>query len=327
MRKIKLWSPFSDESSLGEARLHRIPIAGVTAIHKRQFGSTFSKFSWFPEHEKLCAKPRTYKLLVRVCAVQLGCGNMPSFSFDDRSNCARGCPRRKAWSVQSFSAARAVPWLLALDMGGHCKAESLLLVWKLRESLVSHFWPLVRGCTSAIEWISLHVGVVRRDGRLRAYSFCAVFLFRFINRNRNRRVQKEQFSSERNNFHGNKMAYGLISNRKGKKYQNYTRMKFEKYGRLFRQTSRLRRPRYLVRSFSSVVELAFMDTIRKWRAAAVLTSVFFEGKSCEKDVEQEEEEFVVLSMAAVLLRRKRARRKLFHCSRRQGNKGNVDAPA
>ena len=36
-----------------------------------------------------------------------------------------------------------------------------------------------------------------------------------------------------------------------------------------------------------------MDTIRKWRAAAVLTSVLFEGKSGEKDVEQEEEEFVV----------------------------------
>ena len=41
----------------------------------------------------------------------------------------------------------------------------------------------------------------------RAYSFCAVFLFRFINRNRNRRVQKERLSFERNNFHGNKMAH------------------------------------------------------------------------------------------------------------------------
>ena len=46
----------------------------------------------------------------------------------------------------------------------------------------------------------------------RAYSFCAVFLFRFINRNRNRRVQKERLSFERNNFHGNKMAHCLISN-------------------------------------------------------------------------------------------------------------------
>ena len=54
---------------------------------------------------------------------------------------------------------------------------------------------------------------------LRAYSFCAVFLFWFINRNRNRRVQKEQFSSERNNFHGNKLAHSLTSNRKGKKYE------------------------------------------------------------------------------------------------------------
>ena len=49
-------------------------------------------------------------------------------------------------------------------------------------------------------------------GRFRAYSFCAVFLFRFINRNRNRRVQKERLSFERNKFHGNKMAQCLISN-------------------------------------------------------------------------------------------------------------------
>ena len=69
---------------------------------------------------------------------------------------------------------------------------------------------------------------------LRAYSFCAVFLFRFINPIRNRRVQKEQFSSGRNNFHGNKMANSLISNRKGKKYKkNYTRMKFENTGGSF----------------------------------------------------------------------------------------------
>ena len=63
---------------------------------------------------------------------------------------------------------------------------------------------------------------------LRAYSFCAVFLFRFINRNRNKRVQKEQFSSERNNFHGNKMAHSLISNRKGKKYEKIIRERSSK---------------------------------------------------------------------------------------------------
>ena len=62
----------------------------------------------------------------------------------------------------------------------------------------------------------------------RAYSFCAVFLFRFINRNRNRRVQKEQFTSERNNFHGNKMAHSLISNRKGKKYEKIIRERSSK---------------------------------------------------------------------------------------------------
>ena len=64
-----------------------------------------------------------------------------------------------------------------------------------------------------------------------------------------------------------------------KLYENEVR---KKYGRLFRQTSCLRRPRYLLRSFSSVLELVFMDTIRKWRAAAVLTSVLFEGKVARK---------------------------------------------
>ena len=106
---------------------------------------------------------------------------------------------------------------------------------------------------------------------LRAYSFCAVFLFRFINRNRNRRVQKERLSFERNNFHGNKMAHCLISNSKGKKYEIIIRERNskEKYGLLSRQTSCLRRPRYLgylLRSFWSVFESIFMDTSRKWRA-------------------------------------------------------------
>ena len=61
--------------------------------------------------------------------------------------------------------------------------------------------------------IDMHVYYVH-GCKLRAYSFCAVFLFRFINRNKNRRVQKERLSFifERNNFHGNKMAQCLISN-------------------------------------------------------------------------------------------------------------------
>ena len=63
---------------------------------------------------------------------------------------------------------------------------------------------------------------------LRAYSFCAVFLFRFINQNRNRRVQKERLSFERNNFHGNKMAQCLISNWIGKKYENIIRKRNSK---------------------------------------------------------------------------------------------------
>ena len=126
---------------------------------------------------------------------------------------------------------------------------------------------------------------------LRAYSFCAVFLFRFINRNRNRRVQKERLSFERNNFHGNKMAHCLISNWKGKKYENIIRKRNskEKYGRLSRQTPCLRQPCYLLRFFSPVFERVFMVTSKKWRAATVLTAVLFEGKSGEKDAEQNEE--------------------------------------
>ena len=67
MQKIQT----SDESSLAEARITRIPNAGVTAIPKRRFVSAFSKVSWFPEHEKLLAKPQNYKLLARVRAMQL----------------------------------------------------------------------------------------------------------------------------------------------------------------------------------------------------------------------------------------------------------------
>ena len=78
------------------------------------------------------------------------------------------------------------------------------------------------------------------------------------------------------------MAHGLIQTGKVKSTKHYTRTKFEKYGRLFRQTSCLRRPRYILHSFSSDLELVFMDTIRKWRAAAVLTSVLFEGKVVRK---------------------------------------------
>ena len=44
-----------------------------------------------------------------------------------------------------------------------------------------------------------------------------------------------------------------------------------------------------------------MVTSRKWRAAASLTAVLFEGKSGEKDAEQDEVYFVVLSVAAAVL--------------------------
>ena len=89
-----------------------------------------------------------------------------------------------------------------------------------------------------LEKIGMFMFKNENDGAtLRAYSFCVVFLFRFINRNRNSRVQKERLSFERNNFHGNKMAPCLISNWKGKStktlYENEVR---KKYGRLSRQT-------------------------------------------------------------------------------------------
>ena len=78
---------------------------------------------------------------------------------------------------------------------------------------------------------------------------------------------------------------------KKKKYEKILRERNSKgkYGRLPRQTPCLRRPRYLLRSFSSAFERVFMVTSRKRRAAAVLTAVVFEGKSGEKDAEQDEE--------------------------------------
>ena len=91
--------------------------------------------------------------------------------------------------------------------------------------------------------------------KLRVYSFCAVFLFRFIYRNRNRREQKERLSFERNNFHGN---------------QNGALFDFK--------LKRTKVRKHSLRSFSSVFERVFMVTSREWRAAAVLTAVLFEGK-------------------------------------------------
>ena len=86
-------------------------------------------------------------------------------------------------------------------------------------------------------------------GYFRAYSFCAVFLFRFINRNRNRRVQKERLSFERNNFHGNKMVHCLISNWKGKKYEKIIRKRNWKEKRATFSTDSLSSPTPLSSSF------------------------------------------------------------------------------
>ena len=117
-----------------------------------------------------------------------------------------------------------------------------------------------------------------------AYSFCAVFLFRFINRNRNRRVLKERLSFERNNFHGNKMAHSLISKRKGKKYEkNHTRTKFEKKMRVAVSIDFLFSPTALSSSFFLVrLRTCIHGYQQKWRVAAVLTAVLFGGKSGEK---------------------------------------------
>ena len=150
-------------------------------------------------------------------------------------------------------------------------------------------------------------------GTLGACSFCAVFLFRFMNRNRNKRVQKEQFSSERNNFHGNKMAHSLISNRKGKKYEKIIRERSSKntggyfdkllvfadrvfFFVLSRQSSNL----------SSWIPSGNGELLLFWQAS------FSKGKWWERcGTLEEEEEFVVLSVAAVVLRWKRAPKRLF----------------
>ena len=131
--------------------------------------------------------------------------------------------------------------------------NSSSLIWK-----VTHFPKIAQPQTLVLKnWAGSH------EDRLRAYSFCPVFLFRFINRNRNKRAQKERLSFERNNFHGNKkMADCLISNWKGKVRKHYTRTKFERKTRAIFSTDSL--------SLSTPL------------SAAVLTAVLFEGKSGEK---------------------------------------------
>ena len=152
-----------------------------------------------------------------------------------------------------------------------------------------------------------------RKHMLRAYSFCAVFLFRFINRNRNKRVQKEQFSSERNNFHGNKMAHSLISNRKGKKYEKIIRERSSKntggyFDKLLVFADRVF---FFVLSRQS-------SNLSSWIPSGNGELLLFSQASLSKGkwwercgTLEEEEEFVVLSVAAVVLRWKRAPKRLF----------------
>ena len=102
--------------------------------------------------------------------------------------------------------------------------------------------------------------------KLRAYSFCAVFLFRFINRNR--RVQKERLSFERNNFHGNKMAHCLISNWKGKKVRkHYTKTKFERKIRATFSTDSLSRLSSTTPLSSSFFLVSLRTRIHAWLPA------------------------------------------------------------
>ena len=138
----------------------------------------------------------------------------------------------------------------------------------------------------------------RRLLALRAYSFCAVFLFRFINRNRNRRVQKERLSFERNNFHGDKMADCLISNWKGKSTKTLYENEIRKKIRATFSTDYLSSSTALSSSF-------FLVSLR-----TCIHGYQQEMESCW-DAEQSEEYVVVLSAAAAVLRRRRARRRLF----------------
>ena len=132
-----------------------------------------------------------------------------------------------------------------------------------------------------LDWPQFHAS---GTSTTRAYSFCAVFLFRFINRNRNRRVQKERLSFERNNFHGNKMAHSLISKRKGKKYEKIIREQNskKKCGWLSLLTSCFHRLRYLLRSFSSVFERVFMDTSRNGELLRCWQPFFWREKRWER---------------------------------------------
>ena len=78
------------------------------------------------------------------------------------------------------------------------------------------------------------------QGWFRAYSFCAVFLFRFINRNRNRRVQKERLSLRGTISMVTKWRSVWFQTEKVKSTKTYkhTRTKFEKkIRRLSWQTS------------------------------------------------------------------------------------------
>ena len=166
---------------------------------------------------------------------------------------------------------------------------------------------------------------------LKAYSFCAVFLFRFINRNRNMRVQKERLSFERNNFHGNKKAQCLISNWKGKKVRkHYTKTKFKRKIPATFSTDSLSSPTPLYSSFFLVSLRTCIHGYQQEVESCcwVDSRPFRREKRWERCGTRRGIVCCAFDVAEAVLRRRRARRNCFPgCSRRQAKNENVDAPA
>ena len=160
------------------------------------------------------------------------------------------------------------------------------------------------------------------QGNKMAHSLISLFLFQFINRNGNKRVQKEQFSSERNNFQGNQMAHSLISNRKGKKCEKIIRERSSKNMGGYFDKLLVFADRVIFFVLSRQSYLSSWIPSGNGELLLFWKASFSKGKWWERcGTLEEEEELDVLSVAAVVLRWKRAPKRLFSdLSRRQGNK-------
>ena len=167
---------------------------------------------------------------------------------------------------------------------------------------------------------------------LRAYSFCAVFLFRFINRNRNRRVQTEQFYQRGTISMVTKwrtvwFQTGKVKSTK-KVYENEVRKIRAATCYVDKLLVFADRVIFFIRSrqsssLSSWIPSGNGELLLFWQAS------FSKGKWWERcGTLKEEEEFVVLSIAAVVLRWKQAPKRLFseYHEDKEVNE-NVDAPA